>query len=437
MKMKKLVALALCAMMVVSMFAACSNKAGDGGGSSKSSKKAIRLVNGKIEIDKQLKAYAKDYEERTGQEVVIESLGGGVDISGQIKNYKAAGNMPDIFVTTFGDIPSFGDMYYDLSHEKWVEDTDMALKDTDGKIIGAPYSVEGVGLVYNADILQAAGIDPDTLTNINAQKAAFETLEAKKAELGLQSVISVAAESGQMYWSTGNHIFSSYLSMGQKIGDQKYLDLLNKGEIDKDRMTQFADYFALLCQYADKTVLESGTYDDQLALFANGKAAFITQGNWLDPSLPEYTVESTGKPVENAGILPYAMLEEDTPGVTADSPSWWAVSKDSKNLDAALAFLDDILLSDAGQKMFVEDCGAVSAYKSCKYTPSTPISANLFERMQSETTYAWDWNYMPLGIAQNATAPVFELYAKGEIDQTKFVDMMGTAIADYIANQAK
>lgn len=35
---------------------------------------AIRLVNGKIEIDEQLKAIAKTYQEETGQEVVIELL---------------------------------------------------------------------------------------------------------------------------------------------------------------------------------------------------------------------------------------------------------------------------------------------------------------------------------------------------------------------------
>ena len=38
---------------------------------------AIRIVNGKIEIDNQLKAFAAEYEAKTGQEVVIESLGGG------------------------------------------------------------------------------------------------------------------------------------------------------------------------------------------------------------------------------------------------------------------------------------------------------------------------------------------------------------------------
>jgi len=40
---------------------------------------------------------------------------------------------------------------------------------------------------------------------------------------------------------------------------------------------------------------------------------------------------------------------------------------------------------------------------------------------------------MPESIAMNATGGVFELLAKGEIDQKTFVEMMGTAIADYTA----
>ncbi|MDR1765762.1 MAG: extracellular solute-binding protein, partial [Lachnospiraceae bacterium] len=293
----------------------------------------IRLVNGKIEIDAQLKAYAKDYQERTGQEVIIESLGGGVNILAQIKNYHAAGNTPDIFVTNVNEREQLADLYLDLSDQPWVAETDAYLTDTDGKVIGAPFSVEGIGLVYNADILAKAGIDPNTLINIGAQRAAFEKLDAMKGELGLSAVVSAAAESGQMYWATGNHLMSAYLSMGMARDDKTLVDMMNRGEIDEARMGQFADYVKLLFEYADPAVLLSGTYDDQLALFAQGKTAFLCQGNWVDPSLETYGVTF------GCGILPYAFLETDTPGATADSPTWWAVYRGGANIDAAKAFL--------------------------------------------------------------------------------------------------
>jgi len=386
---------------------------------------SIRLINGKIEIDSQLKAFARAYEERTGQKVVIESLGGGVDIAGQIKNYNAAGNMPDIFVINPSDLDQFAGLYMELNNEPWVSETDMALKDKNGNVVGAPYAVEGLGLIYNADILAKAGIDPDTLTNINSQRAAFEKLDKMKTELGLQAVISVAAESGQMYWSTGNHIFSAYLTLGVSRDDKTLINKLLRGEMDKGRLEQFADYVKLLFDYADPGVLFSGSYDDQLALFARGRTAFLTQGNWIDPSLPSYGTEFA------CGILPYAFLQTDTPGITADSPSWWAVYSRSKKIDAVKAFLNDILLSDEGRRMFVKESGAISAFRNCPYVPSTPVSADLFAKMVKFQTYAWDWTLMPPGIAQNATGPVFELYAKGQIDKAQFVDMLSKAIGDY------
>ena len=75
---------------------AAETKAGESKADSKAGEGALRLVNGKIEIDSQLKKVAEKYKEKTGQEVVIESLGGGVDIQGQLKSYKAADNMPEI-----------------------------------------------------------------------------------------------------------------------------------------------------------------------------------------------------------------------------------------------------------------------------------------------------------------------------------------------------
>ena len=107
---------------------------------------AIRLINGKIEIDAQLKEAAKLFKEKTGQEVVIESMGGGVDIQGQIKSYFAADNMPDMFVIGGdGDYKNWEGKCADLSDCKFASDTDYGYKDkNDGTLVGFPYAVEGL-----------------------------------------------------------------------------------------------------------------------------------------------------------------------------------------------------------------------------------------------------------------------------------------------------
>jgi raffinose/stachyose/melibiose transport system substrate-binding protein len=438
--LKRAIAMGLAASMAVSLAACSPGSTTSSGAASAAStnteaKKGgeIRLLNGKIEIDKQLKAYAKSYEEKTGVKVTIESLGGGVDIGGTLKGYLISNNMPDIFVIGGQtDYETWKDHIIDLDGEKWASDTSVAFKNPEGKVYGFPYAVEGYGIAYNKDILDKAGVDPTKLTNFDAYKAAFEKIDSMKSSLGLTAVASVAAESGQMYWSTANHLFGSYLAQGLKRDDTKYIDMLNSGKIDDARMAQFASFIKMLFSYSDKKTLISGTYDDQLALWATGKTAFITQGNWIDPSLPTYNAKF------NAGLAPLAFTKENTDGVLADSPSWWSIYKDSKNIQAAKDFLTSLATTEEGAKCLVTDAGMISPFKSCKVVPTTPLAKNLMTWVQGNKTYAWQWSKMPVGIAQNATGAVFEALAKGNIDEKGFVTMMGKTVADYVAqNKSK
>ena len=412
---------------------AAETKAGESKADSKAGEGALRLVNGKIEIDSQLKKVAEKYKEKTGQEVVIESLGGGVDIQGQLKSYKAADNMPDIFVIGGdGDYANWTDSVADLSDSEFAKNTDFAYKDkTSGKVVGFPYAVEGYGITYNADILEKAGIDPETLKNYDAFKAAFEKLDSMKSELGLQAVASVAAESGQMYWSTGNHLFGYYYTGGLDRGDNKYFDMAMKGEFDDQRLGEFADMTALLFKYADPQVLISGTYDDQLALWAQGKTAFVTQGNWIDPSLPTYNVTF------KTGLLPLAFTKENMTKILADCPSWWCVYKDGKNVEGAKAFLDYLATDAEAQEILVKEAGMISPYKNSTIEPGTPLAVSLKKYVDAGETSSWAWSNMPEGLAQNALGLVFESFAKGDITKEQFVTMMKSTMAEYIAQNKK
>ncbi len=384
---------------------------------------SIRIINGKIEIDGALQKYAKAYEEQTGVEVIIESIGGGADIGATIKGYFAAGNMPDIFVFGGeGEFLTWEEHMEDLSNETWAEDTAVAYKTPDGKVVGFPYAVEGYGLTYNKDILEAAGVDPSSLTNINAYQEAFEKIEGMKDELGLTAVVSMAAEAGQMYWSTGNHNFGTYLSTGLEQGDTTYIDMLKNGEIDTERMTQYGKFVKMLFDYSDKSTLLSGTYDDQLALWAQGKTAFVHQGNWIDPSLPDYGVEFA------MGISPLAFMEEDTDGILADAPSWWAVYNNGEYVQEAKDFLESLATTDAGAQCLVVDAGMISPFQSTTIEPVSPLAINLMGWVQEGKTYSWQWAKMPEGFAMNDLGPVFEAYARGDVDVDGFVELMESAI---------
>ena len=116
---KQIVSVALCGIMAATMLAGCggtsastatstatskaastagSTAASTAGSTAAASGTSIRLVNGKIEVDAQLKSLAEEYQKETGVTVQIESMGGGVDIQSTLKGYYQADNMPDIFV---------------------------------------------------------------------------------------------------------------------------------------------------------------------------------------------------------------------------------------------------------------------------------------------------------------------------------------------------
>lgn len=447
---RKVIATLLAATMVMSL-AACGGggdngssggDAGDSGSSSESdsgssgggSGDSIRLVNGKIEIDSQLKKLAEMYKEETGVTVEIESMGGGIDIQGTLKGYYQADNMPDIFVN--GGSTDFGNwegMLEDMSGEAWASDTDAAYVDEEYGTIGFPYTVEAVGLAYNADILEKAEIDPATLTSPGKIEEAFKTLDSKKADLGLDAVVGYCAEATNLYWSTGNHLFANYIDGGLDRDDTTYIDMLNDGgKVDKDRLTDFAKFVGLLNQYSDPALLVSGTYDQQILNFASGKYAFVTQGSWIGSTMTGDDAEAYEAAGNfKVGMVPYA-FEDGMDTILTNSPSWWSVFSDG-NAEAAKAFLQ-WCSEDKAQQVLVEEAGFISPYNSCKYVANDPFAQTIVDYQTAGKTSGWHWLGMKEGLAQNYTGQVFSDYAAGNLDTDKFVQTMEQVIQACYAN---
>ena len=444
---KKLLALVLVAAMAMGLMAC-------GGGSSSASSDAaagdaekteeaaapaassegdIRLVNGKIEVDAALKAAAEAYKAETGVTVAIESMGGGVNIQDTLKGYFQADNMPDIFVCgSDADFGNWTGKLADLSNEPWAADTDAGYKDADGKIIGFPYTTEAIGLAYNASILEKAGIDPASITGPESMKAAFETLDAKKDELGLTAVIGWCCEAKDLYWSTGSHSFANYLDAGLSRDDTTYSDLLAEGKIDEARFQKYAEMVALFNQYSDPALLTSGTYDQQILGFASGKYAFVTQGSWIGATMTsddkeQYEAAGSFK----VGMIPYA-FEEGIDTILTNSPSWWAVFEND-NTQKAKDFLT-WLAGDEGQKFLVEDAGFISPFKSCKYVANDPFAQTITDFTTAGKTSSWHWLKNKASLDQNVLGQLYLDYALGNIpDAATFTQVVSQQVAAYYA----
>ena len=442
---KKLMALALVSAMVLGLTAcgggSSSAPASDAGtgeaaapAATASSEGDIRLVNGKIEVDAALKAAAEAYKAETGVTVAIESMGGGVNIQDTLKGYYQADNMPDIFVCgSDADFGNWTGLLADLSNEPWAADTDAGYKDADGKLIGFPYTTEAIGLAYNASILEKAGIDPASITGPESMKAAFETLDAKKDELGLTAVIGWCCEAKDLYWSTGSHSFANYIDAGLSRDDTTYSDMLaDGGKIDPTRFEHYAEMVALFNQYSDPALLTSGTYDQQILGFASGKYAFVTQGSWIGATMTsddkeQYEAAGSFK----VGMIPYA-FEEGIDTILTNSPSWWAVFEND-NTQKAKDFLT-WLAGDEGQKFLVEDAGFISPFKSCKYVANDPFAQTITDFTAAGKTSSWHWLKNKASLDQNVLGQLYLDYALGNIpDAATFTQVVSQQIAAYYA----
>ena len=393
----------------------------------------IRLVNGKIEVDSMLKEAAAKYEEETGVPVVIESMGGGVNIQDTLKGYYQADNMPDIFVCgSDDDFGNWDGMLVDMSGEKWASDTDAAYVSKDYGTIGFPYTTEAIGLAYNADILEKAGVDPKSITGPESMKKAFETIDSKKDELGLTAVIGWYTEPKDLYWSTGSHSFANYLDAGLKRDDTTYSDMLAEGKIDESRFKDYAEMVALFNQYTDPNGV-SGTYDNQVQGFASGKYAFVTQGSWIGASMTDqYKDDYAAAGNFKCGMIPYA-FEEGIDTILTNSPSWWAVF-DNDNKDASLAFLQ-WLSEDEGQEILVMKAGFVSPFKSCTFVAEDPFAQTISDYTAAGKTSAWHWLKNKAGLDQNALGQLYTDYALGVIpDADGFTKAISSKVSEYYAN---
>jgi len=406
--MKKLFVLMLSLMVIFGIVAGCTPKP-------KTEGAVITLAQGKPEIDDQLKAYAAAYEEATGIKVNIVSCGGdacslGTLLTGEYQ----AGTMPDIFqISGIEAYNDWKDIILPLDGEKWVKDTSVAFK-VDGKVVGFPIAVEGWGLAYNKDMLDAAGIDPATLVNFAAYEEAFAKLDAMKDELGIDSVVSMAA-GPDMGWVVAHHNFNTLLSGGLAYGDLSVAEALLAGDIDEARIGEYGKWVDLLFRYADKKVLTTGGYGDQVGAWTSEKAVFCHQGNWIDGD-----VAGAGATFA-MGFAPHGAYSTDTDGIFADTPGWYVINKDSENVAAAKKFLEDLVYTEAGNKYMVEEAGMIPAFGNIKLTPSGALSTSVQKFVGEGKVYGWYQYNFSDEFRDTVLAPIYNQLANGKIDADQFV----------------
>lgn len=410
--MKKVLSILMVLTLVTALFAGCAKK----------EEKSVVIYQNKVEIGDQLTAFAKIYEEKTGTVVTVKTSGGDTPYAENLKAEFQSDRQPDIFVVEgMGGYNTWASKLQPYEGDEWIGLTSLEFV-VDGKVYGFPVAVEAWGMAYNKDLLDKAGVDPATLTSQEAYAEAFAKIDGMKEELGIDSVVAMAA-GPDMRWVTGLHNFNGYLSAGLPYGDTTVLDKLNNGEADMGRLTEYADWVELLFSYADETVLLTGNYDAQVGQFATGKAVFVHQGNWIDPWLAENGVSFP------MGYAPHASVKGEHNAIFIGAPSYYVLNNESENLEAARDFLNFMATSQEGHNYMVNEAKMVPAFTNVTLKPDAPLSANVTEWLAKDNgAYTWLQNDMPDGFGMGTIAPIYETFAKGEIDKAEFISQLAGKI---------
>jgi len=387
---------------------------------------SLVIFQNKVEIDDVLSTYATAWGEENGLNVEVQTCGGDSCAYGTQLLAEFQGNdQPDIFVIEgLGGFNQYKDKIYQFSgNEDWIDNTGLEFV-FDGEVYGFPVAIEGWGMAYNKDILEAAGLTVPAIGAPLSQadfREMFEAVEKYYTDNSItdSAVVSMAASAG-MTWVTGLHNFNGYLSSGLSYTDSTIIDQVNAGQLDDARFGQYTDWVELLFEFANQSVLNTGGYDEQVGLFASGKAAFLHQGNWTDSSYANSTFEM--------GYLPHGVLATGNDSIFIGAPSYYVINKDGANIENAKAFLEDLAATPEGHDYMVNEANMVPAFDSVTLVPSTPLSAAVLAWNQAGKAYAWWQNDLPAGFGMDTLGPIYSALADGQITRAQFISQVKTAI---------
>jgi lactose/L-arabinose transport system substrate-binding protein len=251
---------------------------------------------------------------------------------------------PDIIQTQQRDfhnfLMKFPNQFVDVtdklgSHKDEFAEVAWKSVEKDGKVYATPWDLGPAAVYYRKDYFQKAGIDPNSLTTWDKFIAAGKQLQAKVPSVNMTTM------------DIGVDAFDPYsIFMNQQSGDF----YSKNGEVD---LTHKASYDAinLVKRFKDEGItLNSPTWDDRVRAVTSGKTATIINPVWYAGTIRHQAKDQQGK----WGIMPLPSFTEGGGNQANLGGSILAITKQSKNQDAAWKFIEYNLLTNEGQDVQVK-----------------------------------------------------------------------------------
>lgn len=286
------------------------------------------------EYDEYVKRFNAEYPD-----IQIEFEASQTDYNQQAKVRMASGELPDLmFVPDIpnSDLPKYFAPLDDLGLS--AEITFKDFKAYEGKLYGITTGNSTSGIVYNKQAFADAGITELPKT--------WDEFLAACEKLKQQGIIPLSSNFKDK-WPLGSWVYD----MPRVIENNK--DFSNEIINTDTPFTMDNGYgkaMSLLKELADQGYLEkdinSTNWEQSKKDLANGKMAMYFLGNWVINQVIGVGAES-----DNIGFFPLPFDNSGDVRAAFNPDFFYAVNKDSKNLDATKAFLK-WMLEDSGYEDF-------------------------------------------------------------------------------------
>ena len=412
MKMKKVLALGLVAMMSAAVFAGCGGSSNGGSSDSSSadgSNGQVYYLNFKPEADEAWQDIAAQYTEETGVPVTVITAASGTyeeTLSSEIIKDEA----PTLFqVNGPVGLANWKDYCYDLKgsslYDELTSDS-FALYDGDA-VAGIAYVIESYGIIVNTELLDQAGYSVSDIASFDDLKKVAEDITARKDELGFSAFTSAGMD-GSSDWRFKTHlanlpIYFEYQDKGIDSTDAiegKYLD----------------NYKAIWDLYINNATCEpkelaGKTGDDAENEFAEGQAVFFQNGSWEYKNLTD-----KGMTDDQLAMIPIYIGagDEANQGLCTGTENYWCVNSDAseEDIQATIDFLTWMVTSDAGTKMLSDNIGVIP-FKDAADTTNLFVLNDRDYTEQGKTPVSWNFTTMPSEEWKNGVGSALTAYAAG------------------------
>ena len=380
-KMKKILSVILCALMIVALFAGCF-------GGNKNETGSVYYLNFKPEQDEAWQNLAKKYTEQTGVKVDVLTAAEG-KYQETLTAEMDKNRMPTLFqISGEVGLESWGDYCYDLSDSevyKQLTTDDFALI-KNNEVLGVAYVYEGYGIIVNKKLLSKAGYKIENIKSFADLKQIAEDITARKNELGFSAFTSSTLDSSSS-WRFSGHLANIplfYEFEADKVVGQP-------SAIKGTYLENFKNVWDLYINNStvDKTAITTAV--NAADEFVKEKAVFYQNGTWSYSD-----IKAIGD--DNIGYLPiYSGIRDEKQGLCCGTENYWAVNKEASkaDIDATLDFLAWIVTSEDGTKALANEMGFVSPFKKAK--PVDNVLANIMNDYVANEAYnvSWAFNYTP------------------------------------------